>query len=90
MVLNTLTTYAHLCSVWKYIAEGALCTTCAGEKPSTWDPIPIDPATRSEVVCHLVDLQTNRREYKYVSQVSHKTMKPGAFIEGTVMFNQNL
>ena len=57
---------------------------------NTWDPMSVDPTTRCEVVCHLVNLLTHRREYKDVSQVSHKTMKPGAHIEVTVMFNQNL
>ena len=70
--LYTIVVFTYLCyyhlrtsmQCVEYIAEGALCSTCAGEQPSTWDGILIDPTTGSEVVCHLMDLPTHWSEHK--------------------------
>ena len=52
--------------------------------------MPIDPASGSEVVCHLVDLLPHSKEYQDVSQAFHQTMTAGAHLHRTAQTYQNL
>lgn len=45
-----------------------------GERPITWDPMPIDPSTGKEVLCHVVELDASSPEYKEVEQAFSLTL----------------
>lgn len=45
-----------------------------GEKSATWDPMPIDPSTHKELLCHVVDLSPTSPEYNEVEQAFSRSM----------------
>ena len=47
----------------------------AGERPTTWDPMPLDIATNKEEVLHLAQLQPSSKEYQDVKAEFDKTMR---------------
>ena len=58
--------------------------------PSTWksDPMPIDPSTGKEVVCHVVDLVPGSEEFKKVEDMFCSTVPKKQIILGmTNAFN---
>ena len=48
------------------------------EKPSHWDPMPLDPQSGKEAALHCVDLVPGSKEYNKVMLEFNKTMAPAA------------
>lgn len=46
----------------------------AGERPSNWDQMPIDPNTGKEVLCYVAALNQTSPEYREVEQAFSRTM----------------
>ena len=62
---------------------------CIDLHPSTWDPMPTD-SNGKEVTCHVVELDSNSKEFREVEGKFNNTMQHGTIMRGMLLPHQGI